>query len=171
MKPSTSLIGFASVAACLLLGTNGFVAPGNLPGGVISRTHDDVSSSTSCGGGSRGRPVFPIRHTPRRQRNDPSSLLMMAGKKRRRRKGDKGGASAAASGVSTAPKPKQADGNAGPVAGGGAGQLGDVLEGDRGVEELFTDDWSDMPANTGMVKSNVSSHSVFLLYAGRIDYL
>lgn len=156
MKPSTSLIGFASAATCLILGTHGFVAPGNLPGGVISgRTHD-VSSSA----GSSSRPVFPTRHSssPRRHRNEPSSLLMMAAKKkRRRRKGDKDGAS---SGVSTASKPSQADGggsSSGPVAGGGAGQLGDVLEGDRGVEELFTDDWSDMPANTGMVKSNVSS--------------
>lgn len=162
MKPSTPLIGLASVAAYLILGTHGFVAPGNLPGGVISRTHD-VSSSSSCAGSSR--PVFPTRHASRRHRNDSSSLLMMAaGKKRRRRKGDKGGASAAASGVSTASKPKQpasADpvpaASGGVAGGGGAGQLGDVLEGDRGVEELFSDDWSDMPANTGMVKSNVSS--------------
>eukprot|EP00752_Nemacystus_decipiens_P001360 g1349.t1 len=78
---------------------------------------------------------------------------MMAGKKRRRRKADKGAASAA--GVSTAAKPKQPAGAGELVAGGGAGQLGDVLEGDRRVEELFTDDWSGMPANTGMVKSDV----------------
>lgn len=147
MKPSTSLIGLASVAAFLIPGTHGFVVPGNMPGGVISKTHD---VSSSCRG---NRPVFPTRYASRRCRDEPSSLLMMAaGKKRRRRKGDQSGASVAASGVSTASKPKQpAD-----PAGGGAGQLGDVLEGDRGVEELFTDDWSDMPANTGMVKSNVS---------------
>lgn len=156
MKPSPSLMGVASVAICLILGTNAFVAPGNnFPGGVISSRTHDVSSSAACGRSS-SRPVFSTRHTSRRRRNEPSSLLMMAAKKRRRRKGDKGGDSAAAAGVSTASKPKQPASSAGTVAGGGAGQLGDVLEGDRGVEELFTDDWSDMPANTGMVKSNVS---------------
>lgn len=157
MKPSASLIGLASVAAYLVLGTHGFVAPGSLTaGGVISRTHDVSSSIISCGRGSRS--VFPASdHASPRHRNEHSSLTMMAaGKKRRRRKGGKGSATAAASGVSTAPK-KQPASAAPVVAGGGAGQLGDVLEGDRGVEELFSDDWSDMPANTGMVKSNVSS--------------
>lgn len=38
-----------------------------------------------------------------------------------------------------------------------ARELEEVLEGERGLEELFTDDWSDMPANEGMVKSKVST--------------
>lgn len=41
--------------------------------------------------------------------------------------------------------------------GGVAGLLGDVLQGDRSVEALFSDDWSGMQANTGMVKSKVST--------------
>lgn len=157
MKTSTVLVGLASVATYLILGTHGFVASGNLHVGVISSRTHDVSSSSSCAGSS-SRPVFPTRQTPRRRRNDyPSLLMMAAAKKRRRRKADKGGgASAAASGASTASTPKE-PANVGSVPGTGAGQLGDVLEGDRRVEELFTDDWSGMPSNTGMVKSNVSS--------------
>eukprot|EP00903_Cladosiphon_okamuranus_P019109 g17582.t1 len=158
MKPSTPLIVLTSVGTCLVLGTHGFVAPGsNLPGGVISSRTHDISPRGADRSSSSSRPVFPTRHAPRRHRNEPSSLLMMAaGKKRRRRKGDKGGASADASGVSTASMPKQPAGSPdGPVSGGGAGPLGDVLERDRQVEELFTDDWSDMPGNAGMVKSNV----------------
>lgn len=94
--------------------------------------------------------------------------MAAADKKRKRRKGGKAG-SPSSSAVSTTTTPKQpakTEGSKGGSAGGSdagggvsAGQLGDVLEGDRGVEELFTDDWSDMPANTGMVKSNVSSQA------------
>lgn len=82
-------------------------------------------------------------------------MMAAGGKKRRRRKEGKGAGTAAAPTASNAKSPADADATiAG--GGGGVGQLGDVLEGDRGVEALFTDDWSDMPANTGMVKTSVS---------------
>lgn len=91
-------------------------------------------------------------------------MMAAAGKKRKRRtvrKGTTPPAPPASPAAAIPPKsPAAADsGDAG--AGGGVGELGDVLEGDRGVEALFTDDWSDMPANTGMAKSNVSSAQAY----------
>lgn len=97
--------------------------------------------------------------------------MAAGGKKRRKRKGAPSGGKSApeASPVAGASVPFAAPEVSAPSAdssgggGGGAvtsgatdaGQLGDVLEGDRGIEELFSDDWSGMPANTGMVKSKV----------------
>ncbi len=163
MKPSSALVGLASVATLLALGTDGFIAPpSSLPSGAgISGTHDAVSSTVAA----RRRPLLPDHPTSRRHRQEPSSLLMMAagGKKRRRRKAGKDAGTAAAPAASPAKSPADA---AAAVAGGGggAGKLGDVLEGDRGVEALFTDDWSDMPANTGMVKTSVSVLVCFHLF-------
>ena len=37
-----------------------------------------------------------------------------------------------------------------------ARDLAEVLDREKELEELFTDDWSDMPANNGMVKTKVS---------------
>lgn len=39
--------------------------------------------------------------------------------------------------------------------GGASPVLGEVLDGVKSVESLFSDDWSGMPANDGMIKSKV----------------
>lgn len=167
MQSLSSSIVLASIAACLVLYVDAFVSL-NSPSpsfGVSSssRTHVHPSSTTVR------------RHFTTRQ---GQTVMMAAGKKRRRRKGspDAAGGTSSASATSTASKPRPAsraaEGSSGtasrdpdapsssssssnPVA-NGVGELGAVLQGDKGIEALFTDDWSDMPANDGMVKSNVS---------------
>ena len=90
-------------------------------------------------------------------------LMATKGKKRKRRKpGAADGASTSSAPTSAKLKPdgsSSSSSSSSPdstAAVEGAGPLGDVLEGDRGIEALSSDDWSDMPANDGMVKSNVS---------------
>lgn len=87
-------------------------------------------------------------------------MMAAAGKKRKKRKVRKGTnppAPPASPAAAIPPKKPAANSGAGAGAGGGVGELGDVLEGDKSVEALFSDDWSGMPANTGMTKSNVSN--------------
>ncbi|CAM9709819.1 unnamed protein product [Ectocarpus fasciculatus] len=164
MKPSASLLGLASVATCLIEGAHGFVVPINnlAAGGVTSRTHDVCSSAAVSSRSSISKTSSHqhlLHRSSRRLRHECSSLMMMAaaGKKRKRRKVRKGTTPPAppASPAAAIPPKSPAAADSGAVAGGGVGELGDVLEGDRSVEALFTDDWSDMPANTGMTKSNV----------------
>lgn len=88
--------------------------------------------------------------------------MAAGGKKRKRRKEKSKNGSSASSSTSKSQLPAAAV----PASPGGtsssetvvrgAGQLGDVLEGERGIEALFSNDWSDMPANDGMVKTSVS---------------
>lgn len=98
-------------------------------------------------------------------------------KKRRRRKGTpatspaedsaKAAPAAAAAAASTPSKASaKKDGGAspegtsgdGPVGEGGVTAVfGEVLQGEKSLEALFSDDWSGMQANTGMVKSKVGA--------------
>ncbi|CAM9910291.1 unnamed protein product [Ectocarpus sp. 8 AP-2014] len=162
MKPSASLLALASVATCLLEGAHGFVAPINnlAAGGVTSGTHDVCSSAAIYGRSSSSSHRHLLHRSSRRLRHESTSLMMMAaaGKKRKRRKVRKGTnppTPPASPAAAIPPKKPAANSGAGAGAGGGVGELGDVLEGDRKVEALFSDDWSGMPANTGMTKSNV----------------
>lgn len=151
MQSSKSLIILAGVASCLIVGTDGFVGLNSLslPGVLVSsRTH--VSSTPA-----QSRRYFPT-HGSR-----PHEALMASGSKKRRRRKEGTRSGTPSSPVSTSKKPQapSTDGDSRipeDTVVEGAGQLGDVLEGDRGIEALFSEDWSDMPANDGMVKSNVS---------------
>ncbi|CAN0338448.1 unnamed protein product [Ectocarpus sp. 13 AM-2016] len=162
MKPSASLLALASVATCLLEGAHGFVAPINnlAAGGITSETHDVCSGAAIYSKSSTSSHRHLLHRSFRRLRHESPSLMMMAaaGKKRKRRKVRKDTippAPPASPAAAIPPKKRAADSGAGAGAGGGVGELGDVLEGDRSVEALFSDDWSGMPANTGMTKSNV----------------
>lgn len=156
MQPFKALITLTSVTVCLVPCADGFVALRSLSvptSSVLSGTH--VSSSIST------RRTHSSDYTSR-----PHGVLMATkGKKRKRRKdAPKDDASTPSAPIIAKLQPESSSSssrgsNSSPDSTAvveGASQLGDVLEGDRGVEALFSDDWSDMPANAGMVKSNVS---------------
>lgn len=166
MQSYKALPLFAGVAFCLVLDAHGFVSLSN----NLSPTNLPSSSGTTHVSSINTRRGYL---NPARTSRPYDTLMMAGGKKKRRRKENTSSAGKGASGspaASTAPKPAQVqatpqvaesstpkdDSNKGDVVVGGAGQLGDVLEGDRGIEALFSDDWSGMPANDGMVKSDVS---------------
>ena len=156
MKPFKTLIALTSVTVCLVPCADGFVALRSL-----SVPTSSVSSSTHVSSSISTRRTHSSGYTSR-----PHGVLMATkGKKRKRRKDGPKDDASTSSGPATAkpqPQPESSSSSSSSSSPGsapvveGASQLGDVLEGDRGVEALFSDDWSDMPANAGMVKSNVS---------------
>lgn len=172
MQSYKSLPLFAGVAAFLVTDAHGFVALSNNP---LSPTNLPSSSCKTHVSSINTRRGYL---NPARTSRPYDTLMMAGGKKKRRRKenaSSSGKGSSDSSATSTGPKPVQApakpqvaasstpikdDSNKDDVVVEGAGQLGDVLEGDRGIEALFSEDWSGMPANDGMVKSDVSLESV-----------
>lgn len=85
------------------------------------------------------------------------------GKKRRRRKSKDSGdvpSSMAASqdklqSTSEEDMAPSLDGEASKTGAMSTNALGEVLQGENSIEALFVDDWSGMPTNQGMEKSNV----------------
>lgn len=151
---------FSNVIVFLAYKVNGIVALSNtLSPTPLPRSH---VSSRIC---NEGCTSFPSRMS----RSHRALVMDAGGKKRRRRKSDpktsKISGSSSVSGANGSGLSKDAGVGAGDAAGAPSGapalpsarELEEVLEGERGLEELFTDDWSGMPANEGMVKTKVST--------------
>ena len=173
MQPFKALMVLTSATVCLVPSTDGFVAlrifSSPTSPGIAHVSSSGISTRRTHSSGYSSRPH--------------GVLMATKGKKRKRRKDNpKDEASSPTAPASAKPKPdttatttsnnsnsksssssssesssskSKSGADAGTVV-EGASQLGDVLEGDRGIEALFSDDWSDMPANDGMIKSNVS---------------
>lgn len=141
---SPATIVLAAVAAALFPnGANSFV---------------DVFATSAlrrweCG----ARPCYS--NLPRSSGRSRCLLMATGGKKKRRRKEGSSASPPTASAERTPnvkPKPEATPGEgSGDSTGGPA--VKSLLEGDKNIERLFDDDWSGMPANDGMQKSNVSS--------------
>lgn len=150
-----------AVTACLVIYAESFL---------------DAASSRIC-----VRPSAATRTMTRRSQHEhvwkttagetvkrPSRSMLMAGsgsKKRRRRKdvnpmdpGDPSPSNGAPtqSGLEPEDSTPLQPGDKVKATPGDSSLLGDVVQGERPIETLFSDDWSGMPVNTGMEKSNVS---------------
>lgn len=177
MQSSKTVLVLTTVVTFFVLGTDGFVALSNSLPTSLTSSPSGTHVSSSIAKSSR---CFTT-HTSR-----PHEALMAAGGKKRRRRKENSKGSASVPSASTAPKPQppsaavpapvedsrskaeQSSESGGTPAAveGGADKLGDVLQGEKGLEALFTDDWSDMPANDGMLKSNVSRRHGGIVAAG-----